>query len=698
MSFKVVLPFLFSVNLIVFCSPCFSAEITSPHINYVFPAGGQQGTSFEIVIGGINFQGVSDVRITGTGVTAKVNRVEELVDQNKPAEKSDTAKKKQETKEKLYIAYVSVTVDAQAELGQRDLRLVTPHGFSNRFRFLVGQIPEINELEPNSDKSKPQRLQTLPVLVNGQIMPGDRDFFRFSAKAGQTFVCEVKARDLLPYIADAVPGWLQSSLTLYSADGKELEYVDDFRFKPDPVLIYKVPKDEEYVLEIKDAIYRGREDFLYRLSIGSLPYITDIFPLGGRRNTDVQVGLEGVNLFSKNLNLTIPSDSPNLRQVQVSNEGLISNAVPFTVDDLSETQEAESNDSAAGANQVKVPVIINGRIQQPGDVDCFIFVVEADQKFIMDIKARRLGSPLDSIMTISMLKGRQLAENDDTVDSGEGLLTHHADSHLDYTFRARGRCLLKIRDIQGNGGKEYAYRLVITHPQPDFGLYVTPDNLCVGQGGTTAITIHALRRDGFSGEIKLSVGGISDGFVVSDAVIPAGQEKVRFTITAPLGVPIGVISPIIAGTVTFGDQTVNRIAVPAEELMQAFSYEHFVPTKEFLLMIMEPALFSLKPDVKPGEILDITQGSSVEVLVKVNRKEGATGVINLMVDGPAKGITVKRAVIQKDKDESTVMISVGQQITAGYRQNIILTGSMKIGKETHTVMAPSIPIRVVAPK
>ena len=34
--------------------------------------------------------------------------------------------------------------------------------------------------------------------------------------------------------------------------------MDDFHLGPDPVLIYKVPKDGEYVLEVRDMLYRGR--------------------------------------------------------------------------------------------------------------------------------------------------------------------------------------------------------------------------------------------------------------------------------------------------------------------------------------------------------------------------------------------------------------------------------------------------------
>ena len=93
-------------------------------------------------------------------------------------------------------------------------------------------------------------------MVNGQIFEADRDFFRFTAEAGQTLVCAAEARAILPFMADAVPGWCDACLTLRDANGKELAYVDDFHLKPDPVLIYTVAKDGDYLLEIRTYLSR----------------------------------------------------------------------------------------------------------------------------------------------------------------------------------------------------------------------------------------------------------------------------------------------------------------------------------------------------------------------------------------------------------------------------------------------------------
>lgn len=667
------------------------AQTTGPHLAYVFPPGGQRGTTVEVSVRGRDLQGASEVRVSGKGVTASV--VEVL----KPAEKPKTPKRL-DASENPDIVRISVTIAADAEIGQRDLRLITPAGASNRFRFVVGQVPELKEVEPNSTKDEAQSLESLPVLINGQILQADTDFFRFTAKAGQTLVCEVQARKVLPYIADAVPGWLQSSLTLYDSGGNELAYVDDFHLKPDPVLIYNVEKDGQYLIEIKDVLYRGREDLIYRLSIGVLPYITHIYPLGGRRDSTVLVELGGVNLPAENVDVAIPTDSPPLRHVQLSHNGLRSNVLPFGVGDMREEHEAEPNDSMAQANRIEMPVTINGRIRQSGDTDYFILSAQAKQELVMEVKARRLDSPLDSILTLLNPKGRQLAENDDTVDPAEPLITHHADSRLVYTFPSAGDYILRVRDVQGKGGDEYAYRLLIAPPRPDYALLVTPDNPRVGQGGTAALTVSALRKDGFSGEIKLSVQDLPEGFLVSEASIPADQDQMRLTITAPPDAPTGVSSPTIVGTATIGDQEAVRKAVAAEELMQAFSLKQNVPTEEFLLAVIEPASFTLSVDVPPGEVLQVAQGSNVQVVVKAIRREGTKGAIRLSADAPPRGISVRPAAIPANEDEATITLAALKQAPVGFRQNIIITGTLRVGKETITGVAPAIPIEVVAPQ
>jgi len=588
-------------------------------IKYVFPQGGQRGQTIEATVSGTDLLGANAVRITGTGVTANVVNVVNPT-----------------------TVRISATIAPDAELGERDIRLITPAGgASSRFRFFVGELPEINETEPNSLVSQTQPLESLPILANGQIQSADRDFFRFAAKAGQTLVCEVHARKLFPYMPDAVPGWLQACLTLYDADGRELKAVDDFRFNPDPVLIYNVQKDGEYLLEVRDLFYRGRADFVYRMTVGFSPYITHVFPLGWQRNSDAQVELYGANLPTQTLTFKIPPDHPPLHAVRLHHNGITSNTLPFAVGDAGESREAEPNDSIQQTNRVTVPVAVNGRIQRSGDADYFSFAAKKGERLIMEVQARRLDSPLDSIITLFNPQGGELREQDDA-NMGDPLLTHHADSRLDYTFPADGDYVIRIKDIQAKGGEEYAYRLHIAAPKPDFTLRTIPDNPRVGQNDATMVTVKALRKDGFNGEINLAVQNLPAGYVVSPAVIPAGQSQTRLTISAPPDAAVAVLSPTTVGTATIGEQAVTRTAVGAEDIMQAFSLRHDVPTKEFLVAVIESALFTLSANIPPTAVREVRQESQLPVVVKASRKGVQDAIVRAEAEKKAADETLAK--------------------------------------------------------
>ena len=136
---------------------------------------------------------------------------------------------------------VRVTIAADAEPGQRELRLETPAGLTNPLVFSVGQLPEFRE-KPAKGAPPAEMSVTLPAIMNGRIMPGEVDRYRFPARKGQRLVFSASARELVPYLPDAVPGWFQAVLALYDAQGNEVAYADDFRFHPDPVLYYEVPQ------------------------------------------------------------------------------------------------------------------------------------------------------------------------------------------------------------------------------------------------------------------------------------------------------------------------------------------------------------------------------------------------------------------------------------------------------------------------
>ena len=236
---------------------------------------------------------------------------------------------------------------------------------------------------------------------------------------------------------------------------------------------------------------------------------------------------------------------------------------------MPECFEQEPNDSPQQAQRVTLPIIVNGRIDRPGDRDVFRFEGRAGEVIVAEVYARRLDSPLDSVLKLTDSAGRQLAFNDDHEDKSCGLVTHHADSWLRAVLPSAGTYYLHLYDAQNQGGPEYAYRLRIGPPRPDFELRVVPSSINVRAGTAAAITVHALRRDGFNGPINLELKDAPAGFSLSGAKVPAGQAKVQLTLTVPLdpGLPPAVLR--MEGRATIAGSEVRRSVVPADDMMQA---------------------------------------------------------------------------------------------------------------------------------
>jgi len=472
------------------------------------------------------------------------------------------------------------------------------------------------------------------------------------------------ARELIPYLADAVPGWFQAVLTLYDANGNELAYDDDYRFHPDPVLHYAVPKDGEYTIEIRDALYRGREDFVYRIAIGELPFVTSAFPLGGRAGSKTTVHLTGWNLPANKMTMDFRRKGPGVYP--------LANSAPFMVDTLREGFEKEPNNSPAAAQRVKLPIIMNGRIDRPGDWDVFRFQGRAGQAIVAEVYARRLDSPLDSVLKLTDAKGRQLAFNDDYDDPGAGLETHHADSRILTTLPANGTYYLYLGDIQQKGGAEYAYRLRIGAPRPDFDLRVTPSSINVSGGLTVPITVHALRKDGFSGDIALALKGAPKGFTLIGGLLPAGRDEVRITLTVPPQPQPEPLSLSLEGRATIQGREVSRLAVPAEDMMQAFAYRHLVPASDLKVAVRRGAMLRVPIKVSSQEPLEIPAGGTARFQVHVpTLPSNLLSKVQYELSEPPEGIELRNASPGRDGTEIVLQCDAAKA-KPGLKGNLIV--------------------------
>jgi len=696
------------------------AQEDNPHIGYVYPAGGQQGTTFQVVLGGQHLDGASIARVSGDGVQTKViehirplnqgqfkemqNRMGEL-QKKKAAATSGSGRRGRggpqaftnedwtaedeemlaEIRKRLATFSIrrwsapalvetvtlEVTVAEDAEPGERELRLQTEQGVTNPLVFCVGQLPEIAEestrsvavaesqqrggrgrkgqqsarpdpgTSPMTDEPQVETEITLPVTLNGQIVPGDVDRYRFQARQGQQLVAVVGARRLIPYLSDAVPGWFQAAVTLFDADGREVAYEDDFHFHPfDPVLHCQIPEDGQYVLEIKDALYRGREDFVYRIALGELPYVTGVFPLGSQSGTETKIKLTGWNLPERATSQVF--QEPGLHRISVPAGRVLSNHVPFAVDSLPECLEREPNNELETSQRVTFPMIINGRIDRPGDLDVFCIECRAGDQIVAEVWARRLGSPLDSVLKLTNAAGVQLAFNDDYEDRAAGLTTHHADSRLSATIPEDGLYYLHLGDAQHMGGDNYGYRLHVDTHKPDFELRVVPSSINARAGTTVPITVHALRKNDFSGDITLALKDPPAGFTLSGGLVAAGQDVVRLTLTVPPE-SSDPQSLSLEGLAKIQDRDVLRPAVPADDMMQAFIYRHLVPAKDLQVCVIGTPR-RLKVGLVSKETVKIPVGGTAQVLTNLPSKS-FFGEIQVELSDPPAEIAIEKVTL-----------------------------------------------------
>ena len=240
-------------------APRAAAQLPTARVLSAYPAGGKQGTTVEITITGSDLDDVSQLYFDHPGITAQF--IQEMKEGKPvPVPAAGPAKFK-------------VTIAPETPLGLHDLRAIGRFGVSNPRAFMVGDMIEISETEPNNTVAQATRVlaDKLPsITVNGQINGAtDSDYYMFQARAGQ--------RILVDCYAQRIDSRLNGRLVLLTAAGKLLASNDDFHDR-DPFLDVSIPADGDYVVGVTDQVFDGSPEHFYRLNIGSLPFIDYILP------------------------------------------------------------------------------------------------------------------------------------------------------------------------------------------------------------------------------------------------------------------------------------------------------------------------------------------------------------------------------------------------------------------------------------
>jgi len=650
-------------------------------VGFIFPAGGERGTTTDIEIGGLNLAAATEVIISGDGIKAEIIPLNVKKNQGK-ARKNIKGKLDDQSSPQLADRIgVRVTIEKNATPGLRDLRLQSPGGVSNKLNFEVGQYPNILE-QKGSTNSKPTEITQLPATLCGQILPGEIDYFSFKAEKGMKLVASVKARTLVPYIADAVPGWFQAVIRLTNSKGKEISFNDDFRNAVDPVIISELNETDTYTLSINDAIFRGREDFNYRIDLGEIPFLEYVFPCIGRIGKSTSVTLRGVNLNQNNIKFKPTQLGYGELSVEGKN-GFISNPVVF----LGLPQNAQVEITPSEKQKYLSNTIVFDSISVHRQVKTYILTAQKNETIAVEIKARRLGSMMDAKLTLRDFSGKKLMEVDDVEDATEGLMTNHADPVLRYKAPKAGSYTLEVADVLGNCGSDYYYMIERVANTPAFQAFVSPANLTIPKGGTALFRVDISSEEKFVPELNFELKGLPKGFLVSSLQSQPGSKFWEISVTAPeMAKEESLSLEVLAHARLRGkvQATFTQTAVPADNMMQAFYYTHHIPAAGFVAEVTPAAPFSLRLSSEMEKNLQKTipvspSDSIVDLKIRIIRTAGFTEPIDLALSKKNPMITLDPTRILPDETEKVLHLKISEkafQKAKRFRYGLSIVGTV----------------------
>ena len=183
------------------------------------------------------------------------------------------------------------------------------------------------------------------------------------------------------------------------------------------------------------------------------------------------------------------------------------------------------------------------------------------------------------------------------------------DSRVDFTAPADGDYLVRITDVRGMSGPEYAYRLSIRQPRPDFRIVVNPKNPNVPSGGVIPLTVTAMRMDGFDGPIAVELADLPQGLKATKSVIGAGQVSVTLLLSAEEGATATAELKVIgkAGNISHWANPEDRLKLIS------------VTGQADVLMVAQTPEVTLEP------------GGTAEIKVKITRQNGFGGRVPVQV-------------------------------------------------------------------
>jgi hypothetical protein len=618
---------LYRLIILTFFATVISARAATPAASAIQPTGSQRGTEVDITITGDRLADAKELFFYEPGIT--VTKLEA------PTPQQITAR--------LQIA-------ADAPLGEHVLRVRTASGISDVLTFHVGPFPTTAEAEPNTAFDQPQPI-SLNVTVSGIVANEDVDHFVVEARQGQRITAEIEAFRLGinffdPYVA------------ILDEERFELSASDDTALHlQDSVASVVAPRDGKYVIQVRDSAYGGNESCQYRLHVGTYPRPRAAVPAGGQVGQELALQWLGdvAGAFPQTIKLPDQPRAPwpaiAVAESQIAPSPNLLRVSPFA--NVVESEPNNDREHATIANG-DLPLAFNGAISEDGDQDFFKFTAKQGQVFDFSCYARRLRTPLDSVVYLFDANGAQLAANDDAAGP---------DSIFRFTIPTDGDYYLLVHDHLHKGSPDAAYRVEVTAPEAVANVSIPPitansqerQTVVVPRGNRFATLVRVARAD-FGGSLAISAANLPVGVTTQSEPMADNLDIVPIVFEAAGDAPIaGSLADLSAAHVD-PNVKVRSDFSQAADLIVGLNQVAFYQAKmsKLAVAVADAAPFHLEV-VQPKAPL--VQNGSTHLKVVAKRKEGFTGAINVQLLFAPPGVGTQGASIPDGQNEVLIPLS-----------------------------------------
>ncbi|MCX7420617.1 MAG: PPC domain-containing protein [Planctomycetia bacterium] len=592
-------------SLIGLTSKQLIAQTPNPEFTHALPMAVQRGATTEVTVFTYpgqkkGFDGAFAILFQGEGLKAEIipRGEKESVDQLK----------------------LKVAVDSTATLGVHEFRVAAASGASTCGQLLVIDGPVVTEqTEPHADREKAQTVQ-IGQTISGMLTAKEQvDVYKITAAAGQSVTFAMHCFRFF-YKRHNQFDQLDPIVVISDATGRELSSNDDFHFA-DSLVNYKFEQAGDFFITVRDIDFNGTASFAYVLQTTDRPFITAAFPLVVSPSGPMTFQVAGFNIANPAAELVANSllnPAPFGRHsVQLSPGVPAFNPVFVEVTDLPLVADVEPNDKLDQHQVVSFPQGINGRMDQPNDVDSYALTLRAGQAVRCEVKARRIGSSLDSTIRVLNAQGGVLAANDDIHPSTK-------DSLLVFTAPADGVYTLQIRDLLYRGGPSFGYFLSVKPDLPDFTVQCDEDRAGLGPGTNMPWYVKVTKSGGFNAPVEFRIEGLPAGVTVNPLTIPAhAADGVLILQAAADAKPIASFVKVFAkATITGPDgqpRVIEKLVEPLTEMEMPGGGRMIWPVETHIVSVCSNFdITTVK--VMPTEIT-LKPGEKATIEVEITRRE-----------------------------------------------------------------------------